>query len=67
MVDESGRPDNADEHDPGAAPTLGNSVYRWADRTIKPLPYAIRVTVVGLIVAFLAILPLVLFIMLLNR
>jgi hypothetical protein len=56
-----------DEPDPGAAPTLGNAVYRWADSTIKPLPYALRVTIVGLIVAFLVLLPLVLFLMLLNR
>ena len=34
---------------------------------IKPLPFPIRVTIVGLIIVFLVLLPLVLFIMLLNR
>ncbi len=56
-----------DRPDPGAAPTLGNAVYRWADSTIRPLPFAVRVTIVGLTVAFLVVLPLALFLMLLNR
>jgi hypothetical protein len=67
-VDGDQTPDDMHDHpDPGAAPSLGNAVYRWADSTIKPLPYAIRVGIVGLIVAFLVFLPLVLFLMLLGR
>jgi hypothetical protein len=61
------RRDNGDQPDPGAAPTLGNAVYRWADRTIKPLPFPVRATIVGLIVAFLVVLPVVLFLMLIGR
>lgn len=60
------RPDEIPD-DPGAAPSLGNAVYRWADSTIKPLPFAIRVVIIGLIIAFLVFLPLALFLMLLNR
>ena len=59
--------DEEERRDPGAAPTLGNAVYRWADSTIKPLPFPIRVGIVGLIIAFLVFLPLVLFLMLLSR
>lgn len=65
-MDENAGPDG-EAPEPGAAPTLGNAVYRWADSTIKPLPFAIRVTIVGLIIAFLVILPLALFLMLLSR
>jgi hypothetical protein len=66
-VDENRRPEDMhDDPDAGAAPSLGNAVYRWADSTIKPLPFPIRVGIVGLIVALLVFLPLVLFIMLLN-
>ncbi len=56
-----------DRPDPGAAPTLGNAVYRWADSTIKPLPFPARVTIIGVIIAFLVFLPLGLFLMLLSR
>jgi hypothetical protein len=66
-VDENRGPDGDETPEPGAAPSLGNAVYRWADATIKPLPYAVRVTIVGLIIAFLVILPLALFLMLLSR
>ena len=67
-MDEQERADGRYEGpEPGAPPTLGNAVYRWADATIKPLPFAIRVTIVGLIIAFLVILPLALFLMLLSR
>jgi hypothetical protein len=67
-VDGDERSDDLHDHpDPGAAPSLGNAVYRWADSTIKPLPFAIRVGIVALIVAFLVFLPLVLFLMLLSR
>jgi hypothetical protein len=58
--------DEDEQEDAGAAPTLGNAVYRWADSTIKPLPFPIRVGIVGLIVALLVFLPLILFIMLIN-
>ena len=66
-MDENAGPDRDEAPEPGAAPTLGNAVYRWADATIKPLPFAIRVTIIGLIIAFLVILPLALFLMLLSR
>jgi hypothetical protein len=56
-----------EEPDRSAAPTLGDAVYRWARSTLKPLPFPIRVGIVGLIIAFLVLLPLVLFLMLLNR
>ena len=56
-----------DHEDPGATPTLGNAVYRWANTTIKPLPFPIRVGIVGLIIALLVFLPFVLFLMLLSR
>jgi hypothetical protein len=61
------RRDDGERPDPGAAPTLGNAVYRWADRTIKPLPYGVRITIVGLIITFLVVLPIVLFVMLIAR
>jgi len=67
-VDRDEWPDGGpDRPDPGAAPTLGNAVYRWADATIKPLPFAVRVTIIGLIVVFLVFLPLGLFLILLSR
>jgi hypothetical protein len=56
-----------EEGEPGGPPTLGNAVYRWADRILGPLPYGVRVTIVGVIVAALVILPLVLFLVLLGR
>ena len=64
-MDQAG-PGDGERHDPGAAPTLGNAVFRWAERTIKPLPFPVRVTIVGLIIAFLVILPVVLFLMLIS-
>jgi hypothetical protein len=60
------RPSRDDPPDPGAAPTLGNAVYRWANSTLKPLPFGVRVTIIGLIIAFLVFLPLVLFLILLD-
>jgi hypothetical protein len=55
------------EGEPGGPPTLGNSVYRWADRVLGPLPYGVRVAIVGGIIAALVILPLVAFLVLLSR
>ena len=67
-MDEQDRADGRDEGpEPGAPPTLGNAVYRWADATIRPLPFAIRVTIIGVIIAFLVFLPLALFLVLLSR
>jgi hypothetical protein len=56
-----------EEGEPGGPPSLGNAVYRWADRILGPLPYGVRVTIVGLIIAALVILPLVAFLVLLSR
>jgi hypothetical protein len=55
------------EGEPGGPPTLGNAVYRWADRILGPLPYGVRVTIVGAIILALVILPIVLFLILLSR
>ncbi len=65
MSDEERR--EPEEGEPGGPPTLGNAVYRWADRMLGPLPYGVRVTIVGVIIAALVILPLVLFLVLLSR
>ena len=55
------------EGEPGSPPTLGNAVYRWADRILGPLPYGVRVAIVGVIIAALVVLPLILFLLLLDR
>jgi hypothetical protein len=55
------------EGEPGGPPTLGNAVYRWADRILGPLPYGVRVTIVGAIIAALVVLPIVAFVVLLSR
>ena len=65
MSDEERR--EPEEGEPGGPPTFGNAVYRWADRMLGPLPYGVRVTIVGVIIAALVILPLVLFLVLLSR
>ncbi len=65
MSDEE--PREPQEGEPGGPPTLGNAVYRWADRILGGLPYGVRVTIVGVIIAALVILPLVLFLILLSR
>lgn len=65
-MDDEQRPGRG-EGEPGAPPTLGNAVYRWADRILGPLPYGVRLTIVGAIIAALVVLPLVLFLVLLSR